>query len=66
MSRTLLSNGATVVTLGSSERVLTQAATLRAEWGEDRVHPYRAPTFTTFPRWKKFSRAWETSTRSST
>ncbi len=45
MSRALLSNGATLLTLGSSERVTAQAEILRAEWGQDRVHPYRADLY---------------------
>jgi gluconate 5-dehydrogenase len=45
MSRALLANGATVLTLGASERVATQAKSLRAVWGQDRVHPYRADLY---------------------
>jgi len=43
--RALLSNGATVLTLGASERVHTQAESLSADWGKDRVYPYRADLY---------------------
>jgi gluconate 5-dehydrogenase len=45
IAQALLANGATVLTLGSSERVAAQAEALRAEWGQDRVHPYRADLY---------------------
>jgi NAD(P)-dependent dehydrogenase (short-subunit alcohol dehydrogenase family) len=45
ISRALLSNGATVLTLGGSERVNAQGEALRTEWGADRVYPYRADLY---------------------
>jgi NAD(P)-dependent dehydrogenase (short-subunit alcohol dehydrogenase family) len=45
MSHALLSNGATLLTLGSSARVETQAEALRGQWGQDRVHGYRADLY---------------------
>jgi len=45
MSRALLANGATLLTLSSSERTYAQAESLRAEFGHDRIHPYRVDLY---------------------
>ncbi|HEX3745489.1 MAG TPA: SDR family oxidoreductase [Bryobacteraceae bacterium] len=45
IARALLSNGATLLTLASSDRVNVQAETLRAQWGQDRIYPYRADLY---------------------
>jgi gluconate 5-dehydrogenase len=45
ISRALLDNGATILTLGGSERVAAQAESLGAIWGRERVHPYRADLY---------------------
>lgn len=45
MIRALLDNGAAVLTMGSSERVETQAQSLNAQYGADRVRAYRADLY---------------------
>ena len=45
MVRALLDNGATVLLLGGSERVHAQAPLLKEQYGEERVHSYRADLY---------------------
>jgi NAD(P)-dependent dehydrogenase (short-subunit alcohol dehydrogenase family) len=45
MVRALLDNGATVLALGSSERIEQQAPALRGQYGTGRVHTYRVDLY---------------------